>query len=96
MTAVRISPQASTDSMLTRAKSGPQRSGARVLTEDRDCVVNVRGIPVQKLVRALRCAKESGRALDVAVCTAAAGGPEGGQGGIQGGIQGTEPPIKGP
>ena len=54
--------------------------------------MNVRGVPAQKLVRTLRWVKELGRALDIAVCSAAAGGPEGGQGGIQG----TEPPIESP
>ena len=94
---MRISSQARTDSQAraltcTEPKAVPSAVVPRVLAEDRDCVVNVQGVPDQKLARALKWTKEPDRALHVAVRSTAAGGPEGGQSGLQG----TEPPAKVP
>ena len=72
---MRISSQARTDSQAwalifqREPKGGPQCGGARVLAEDGDNVVNVRGVPTQKLVRTLKWAEELGRALDFALCS---------------------------
>ena len=60
--------------LLTRAKKRFPTQWCPSL-EDRGCVVNVRGVPAQKLVRTLRWVKELGRALDIAVCSAASGWP---------------------
>ena len=53
----RTDSQAGVD-LLAGAKGGVQRGRARILVEDEDCVVNVRSVPAQKLVRALRWAQE--------------------------------------
>ena len=74
--------------LLAEAKSGPQRSGARLLGEHRDRVVNVRCVPAQKLARALRWREEASGALCVAMRGTAAGGPKG--------VQDAKPPMKGP
>ena len=67
--------------LLMGAKSGHLRSGAQALAEDRDSVVNVRGVPAQTLACALAWTEEPSGALCVAMRGTATGGPEEGHGG---------------